>query len=415
MKHPILQIILLFFFSVSLSAQEISETNTDIIYTKALEEYKNQNYLEALALTQRGLELAPEYHDIRILEVRVLWALNKNREAGEHLQFLIKEAPAYVDVKPLILQNILRFEEPEEALKFLAAVERVYPEDPSLLIRKAQIHLKAGNKKEARNIALDLMRREDSEGNRYALQTILNRTVTDEIGLNYQYIGFSEDYTQNKTWHNASFEYQHNFNRTAVMGRINYADRGYDSGTFYELEAYPVFTDKFYAFTNLGVSKGTVFPDARTSLSLFYNFARVFEAEVGSRVIFTADNSYFTGILGLTLYQGKFYLNARTFIGPERLDQMVQNYQGNIRYYLADPEEYFFLRIGSGISPDERIIFTQVQENPVLDAFYGNIGINKKLGIHHIFQIAVGALYEDINSDTTGTQIIGNIGYRYRF
>lgn len=77
MKNPILQLILLLSFSLSLNAQDLSETNTDFIYTKALEEYEQQNYPAALALTQRGLKLAPEYHDIRILKVRVLWALDR--------------------------------------------------------------------------------------------------------------------------------------------------------------------------------------------------------------------------------------------------------------------------------------------------------------------------------------------------
>ncbi|WP_409187206.1 hypothetical protein [Antarcticibacterium sp. 1MA-6-2] len=102
-------------------------------------------------------------------------------------------------------------------------------------------------------------------------------------------------------------------------------------------------------------------------------------------------------------------------MGPERGNQMVQNYQGNIRYYFSNADNYSFVRLGSGISPDERTLFSQVQENPSLNAYYITAGFNFTAGVHHIFQIGGGTLYEDITNKTSGTQLLGNISYRYRF
>ncbi|MFO7721582.1 MAG: YaiO family outer membrane beta-barrel protein, partial [Gillisia sp.] len=319
MNDKILCLLLVFIFSLTAEAQEITETNSDIIYQNALEAYKNAAYPASLKLTKRGLELAPEYHDIRILQIRNLWALEEFQAADSDLDYLLKEAPEYVDVKPLVYQRIAKFENTAEVFNFIEKLSQIYPEDTGLKIRKAQVLLKDKRRKEARAMAMELITIKGISGaDRYILQTLLLRTVSDEIGLNYQYINFSEDYTRNNSWNSISAEYQHNFNRTAVIGRVNYSDRSYDQGTLYELEAYPVFNDRLYAFTNIGVSDGTMFPDVRTSASVFYNFAKVFEAEAGGRMLFFNNNAYFTGIMGLTAYQGKFYLNARTFIGPER-------------------------------------------------------------------------------------------------
>ncbi len=416
MNDKILYLLVAFIFTFTLEAQDITETNSDIIYQRALEAYKNEAYPASLKLTKRGLELAPEYHDIRILQIRNLWALGEFDAADSDLNYLLKEAPEYVDVKPLAYQRINQFENNSEVFNYIDKLSKIYPEDTGLKIRQAQALLKDKQRKEARALAMKLIGVKGISGaDRYTLQTLLNRTVSDEIGLNYQYINFSEEYSRNDSWNSISAEYQHNFNRTAVIGRVNYVDRSYQQGTLYELEAYPVFSDRLYAFTNIGVSDGTMFPDVRTSASVFYNFAKVFEAEAGGRMLFFNDNAYFTGIVGLTAYQGKFYLNARTFIGPERKGNLVQNYQANVRYYFKNADNYLFLRLGNGISPDERTIFTQVQENPALEAYYGNFGINKTLGIHHIFQLGAGYLFEDITPENQGNQFIGTLGYRYRF
>ena len=408
--------VLLSFFNLEISAQEITETNTDILYQKALSAYKEGDYQNSLQFTNRGIELAPEYHDIRILRVRTLWALDDLSAADEDLEYLIEKAPNYFDVKPLLVQKIGKIEDPSESISFIDRLLILYPSDLSLQVRKSQLLLQNKQRKDARQLAQELISKEGISGaERYVLQIILNRTVTDEIGINYQYINFSDNYSRTDAWHVGSVEYQHNFNRTAVIGRINYSDRNFKQGSLYELEAYPIFNDRFYGFLNVGFSDGKLYPEFRSSASLFYNFAGVFEAELGGRFISFNDSDFFSGILGLTAYSGKFYLNARTFLGPKRMEELVQNYQFNLRFYLSTADNYLFLRLGSGISPDETAIYSQVQENPNLEAWYGNVGINKSLGIHHIFQLGGGFLFEDISPEKQGTQFLGMAGYRYRF
>ena len=409
-------ILLLFLGSFSLFSQEIDVTNTDSIYFKALELYKNQNYPLSLKYTNRGLELAKDYHDIRVLRVRNEWAVKDFKKAEKDIFYLLQNAPEYPGVKELSERQTSMYPEINDRLAYLEKLSKKFTPSDHLNLMKSSLYLKVGRRKEAREIAMDLFQKNSLDKDlRYQLQNILTRTVSDEIGINYQYIHFNEAYSRNDPWNSISAEYLHYFNRTALIGRVHYTDRSYDQGFLYELESYPVFSDKVYMQIAAGFSNGDIYPDFRGSTSIFINFLKTLEAEAGGRLLHFGDKDYVTGIVGLTTYQGKFYLNLRSFIGPERLNQLIQNYQFNVRYYFKDIDNYLFARIGSGISPDEKTIFTQVQENPGLDAYYLNLGINKRLGIHHILQISGGYLNEDIDQNNKGNQFLAGVSYRYRF
>lgn len=415
MNRYLLSLFLVFITASNALSQEITETNTDKIYELARKEYQNGDYKLSLAYTRRGLDLAPAYHDIRILQVRNLLALERYTLADEDLDYLLLNAPHYIDVPPLVQQRINHYKDPQEALIFLERITAIYPQHISLEIKKADLLFKTQQTNKARELAKQLIEKEISGAERYLLQNILNRTIKNRLGMNYQYIGFSEEYSRKKPWSTFSLEYQRTIGSTAVIGRTTFTDRRYDEGMLYEIEAYPMFSDRFYAFANIGFSDALIFPDFRSSLSLYYNFAKVFEAEVGSRLQAFGSNNYLTAIAGLTAYSGKFYLNSRLFLGPERNGQFLQNYQFNTRYYLKNTENYLLLRLGSGISPDETSLSTLLLENPTLEAWYGNLGINKTFGIHHIVKAGVGLLHEDITAQRSGTQFTGNLGYYYNF
>lgn len=408
---------LLLFFALIFSSfiGHTQEINTDKLYLQALQEYRSGNFSEALELTTQGLEVAPGYHDIRILQVRSLFALKRFKEAEVDIDLLLSKAPDYEGVEVIAIQRLNQLED-SEALSYVEKLLYIYGSEPELQIKKARVLLNLGEYNLARVLATAIY--EDAtldDGQRYALQQLINQTVKNAVQITGQYISFSEDYPRNDPWYVLSAEYQHNFSNLALIGRATYSDRFYNSGSLYEIEAYPIFSERMYAFANLGISEGKIFPDYRASASFFYNFATSFEAEAGFRSLYYNDNSYFTAIAGLTAYTGKFYLNTRAFVGPERHEQLVQNYQFNIRYYLSTPENFLFGRIGSGISPDEPTLYTRTQENPSLNAWYVSAGINKTLGLHHVVLLSGGLLSEDLPKESKGSQFTANLGYRYKF
>ncbi|WP_324719574.1 YaiO family outer membrane beta-barrel protein [Salinimicrobium sp. HB62] len=405
------------FFALLLSSffGYTQQIDTDKLYLQALQDYREGKYEAALDLTRTGLEVAPGYHDIRILQVRTLFALQKFDAAGTDINLLLMKAPDYEGVKTIAMQRLNQLEG-NEGLKFSDRLFKIYGSHPDLNIRRARLLLESGDIKKAGELATQTyVSGQVNDEQRYALQQIINVTVRNAVQVTGQYISFSDNYPRNDSWYAVSAEYQHNFSNLALIGRTTYSDRSYNDGSLYEIEAYPIFSEKLYAFANVGFSEGQIYPDYRASASVFYNFATSFEAEAGFRGLFYNDNSYFSTIAGLTAYTGRFYLNARAFVGPERLEQMAQNYQFNVRYYLSTPENYLFGRIGSGISPDEPTLYTRAQENPTLEAVFINLGISKTLGIHHVISLSGGVLSEDLPGDETGNQFTSSLSYRFKF
>lgn len=406
-------LLFLFCLSTICNAQHIVEENPDILLKEGISLYQSQKFSESLAYANKGLVLAPDYHDIRILRIRVLQNLKRLEDAMIDLQYLLRYAPKYYATKSLTLKQ-LRLMGYKRAFPYLKDILVIYPDDMEIKLLKTQFLFEKGSLEASRDLAQELIKNEDLKGGqRYQLNTILRATVRDEFGMNYQYFKFGEKYNR-EDWQNYIFEYQHNFNKTTLLGRVTHSDRGFDRGQLYELDIYPVITEKLYLFGSLGISSGDLFPDVKASTSVFYGFVEGFEGEAGAKLLNINGTSYFTGILGLTNYIGKFYLNLRAAIGPKRLDRTIQNYQFNARYYYSGNDTYVFLRLSRGISPDESPLFVQVQENPRLDAYFAGGGINFLLGSHHIVRLDTGLLFEDIDTDTSGTQWILNVGYRFR-
>lgn len=404
----------LFFTLHICAAQHIKEVNPDILLIEGISLYQARKFTESLAYADKGLGIAPDYYDIRVLRIRVLQSLERLDEAMVDLQYLLQYAPNYYAVKDLAMRQA-RLMGHEKAYSYLEDLLDIYPEDVELKLLKTQFLFEKGSLGESRELALELTKNNGLKGGqRYQVNTILRATVRDELGINYQYFNFEKNYNR-EDWQNFILEYQHNFKKTTLLGRVTHSDRGFDEGQLYEVDFYPVITEKLYLFGSLGVSSGSLFPDVKASTSVFYGFMDGFEGEAGAKLLNINANSYFTGILGLTNYIGKFYLNLRVAMGPRRLERTIQNYQFNARYYYNGSDHYVFMRLSRGVSPDESPLFVQVQENPGLDAYFMGGGINFQLGLHHIIRTDTGVLFEDIDSETSGKQWLLSLGYRYRF
>src|SRR5690606_3866338 len=247
MKIFLLSILLCFY--VQIYSQEVSENNTDDLLRQATEEYQASQFQRSLQLTERALELAPDYHDIRLLKIRNNLALTNLSSADQDINTLLQKVPQYEGLKAVILQRINRFEDESKALAYLDNIDIIYPEDIIFQVKRSQLYLEANQPKEAKKLATLLIKKNNLEpGHRYLLQNVLRQTVTDEIGVNYSYIGSSKEYVDNAPWHRISGEYQHNFGRTSTLARATYSNRGTREGVLYEVEAYPVLSKKLYTF-----------------------------------------------------------------------------------------------------------------------------------------------------------------------
>lgn len=412
---------ILFLLALSLSwnsySQETKEGNPDQILQKGLEAYRSGNFNLALELSSRGLNLAPQYHDLRLLRLRSNRVLANLPAVWEDLSVFLATAPDYPGVRTVGLQYLQSPQQVVPQKELLKKLESVYSGDPNFEVAKAVVLLTLDLKKAARDQASEFISRPElNEEQRQVLRNILRKTVQDELGLRYSYQDLSQHYPNDGSWHSGSIEYQHNFGETAVIARGTFADRGYASAKMVELEAYPILSDNFYSFVNLGISDGSsFFPDFGGSFSLNSSLGSSFEAEAGVRIKSADKNFYTTAILGLTAYTGKFYFNLRSFLGPRTMEKLVKNFRFTTRLYFAGPDQYIYGSIANGLAPDQLILKNQVLENPFLDVWSGNLGIHKSFGIHHLFQLSAGYLIEELSSSREASRFIGGVGYRYRF
>jgi tetratricopeptide (TPR) repeat protein len=99
-----LVLVLLLFLPFLTIAQDPYSVNTDSLLSMAQQDYRNGQFQKSLDLTRRGLSIAPDYHDIRILQIRNLWALGNFPAADKDLFLLLDTSPTYPDLKPLAMR-----------------------------------------------------------------------------------------------------------------------------------------------------------------------------------------------------------------------------------------------------------------------------------------------------------------------
>ena len=121
-----------------------------------------------------------------------------------------------------------------------------------------------------------------------------------------------------KTWHTTQLEYFHFINLHSIGARISYSKHFIDDAVLYELESYPVISDKWSGFVNLSTSsKSDFYQNYGANASAFYTAAKWIEIEGGFRYSSFNTSDFISYVIGLTSYRNQFYINARAFLGPK--------------------------------------------------------------------------------------------------
>ena len=140
----------------------------------------------------------------------------------------------------------------------------------------------------------------------------------------------------------------------SIIPRINYSNRNNQNGIQYDIDFYPKFSKRFYAYLNYGYSKATIYPNHKMGGDLYVNLPGAFEFSAGGRHIRfpTRNISVITNSLGH--YRGNYYFSLRSYITPKPSN--LTSISGNllIRKYLKDAENFFGINVGMGYSPELR-------------------------------------------------------------
>lgn len=329
-----------------------NQQNPELLFQEARRiAFEEKNYANSIDFARKALELDPEQTEIQIFLGR-LYAWNKDYASSERVyldleQKGIKELDFFVAYSTILFWQ----EKNEEALNVLENGLLQHPSSAELLLLKAKVLM---NKKDysASETSLEqlLLLQPNNAEARALLTNIQNSNSKNEISVAYLFNHFDRQFDED--WHNISVGYKRNFKTVPILAKINFANRFGEGGTQYEVEGYPRISKTFYMYLGASYSNDlVVFPKYKTSLSLFANLPKNFEAEIGFRQLYF-NRSIWMYTASIGKYYQQFWFNLRAFLTPEK-QKTAHSYTGTARYYIKGINDYLDFQIGSGISPDE--------------------------------------------------------------
>ena len=348
-----------------------------------------------------------------MLRIRITQILKQNDVASKDLLFLHKtdSTTAYLS---LVEKQIRHYENSREASHFIKQISPYYAKNNSFKLTLAESYARFENDSEAKNTLNSIHNKLLDAKQKYRLRSLLKKLNKNTIGLNHELLTFLADFPIRSTWHSTQVSYMHSFKEFTLMGSILHSNRFADQGTLYEATSYAMITPSMYGFLKLGTSsKSNFYQNFGADASIFQTIFKSMELEIGGKYLNFGEQNFVSGVVGLTLYTGSFYLNGRSGIGPKIQDRLVQNYQATARYYLQNSEDYLFFRIGTGISPDESAQFTQLVTNPNLNSYFALTGISKWFGNINM-GLTIGYQYQELSKNRIGNQLIGSVNLKYR-
>jgi len=405
-----LPFIFLFFSFQFLQAQD-----SDELFTKARSAaFDQKDYPTAISLSKQALVKSPDYADIRIFLGRLYTWTKQPDSARQAFNLVLNKQPDNADASLAFASLEFWEDNSEKALEYVNSGLKYHSDSKDLLLLKAKILNDLKRWPEA-NIELNKVIKADpnmTEARNLAAR-VRENSSKNKVGVNYDFIYFDKQF--NNPWHLVSVDYSRQTSLGSVIGRVNYANRFKTNGLQFEIDAYPRISSIFQAYISGGYSNNVgVFPHYRAGFSLYANLPASFEAEAGFRYLTFGESTWiYTASIGK--YYKSFWFNFRTFITPSN-NQISQSFALTTRYYYGGADDYFSLRLGTGLSPDDP------QNNVLIGSTNYKLRSNNiTLGYRRAFKslniliVNFGLDNQEYKLDTRGTQVDLGIGYIRRF
>ncbi len=377
-------------------------TDFDRLFKRAREIGETKNYNFARRICYKILEKKPNYYDVRTYIGRTYsWESQYDNARTEFSRVLI-EKENDIDALSALIDVEYWTDNLDVASDYLKLAMGYYPTSEALMIKKAKILLKKGEKEAA---ALSLRRVLDiNPGNKEAIN-LLN-SMSDSRLSNRFAIAYANDYYDSKDPQKlAAAEIGRSFTFGSIIYRISYAEKFNTKGLQAEADGYLRFVKSNYLYVNLGFSDSKIFPDLRAGVEIFQKLPAGFELSGGYRYLrFSAPGtSIYTASLG-NYYRNywfafRAYFTPKVSLGTEQfLQKTSQTYILNIRNYFDDADNYIGIRLGRGQSPDERKL--SEADTPRLDALQAGIEYQRRTFGRWIMKGEIAVANEEVREGT---------------
>lgn len=390
-------------------------TSSDVLFQAARKAaFDSKDYPLAKHYCYKALEKSPNYADIRIFLGRIYSWTDNYDSAKICFETVLKSKPDYEDASLAYTDLEYWNDHYDNALKICEAGLQHHPQSTDLLIKKAKIQVAQRKFSEANETIAKVLSIDKSNTEARALaDRIKDVSAKNKLGISYDYTYFDKQFAD--PWHLVSLDYSRSTKLGSIAARINYSNRFKDDGVQYEVDAYPRISKTFYSYVSAGYSDDDgIFPKYRAGFSLYANLPKSFEAEAGFRYLHFTDDTWI-----YTLYLGKYYknwlFNARTYLTPGS-NNISQSYNLGARYYYkGSAEDFVWLNIGTGISPDDRSIAQQLNSNYKLLSQKASLTWRFSVKKYNSFSLSAGWINQEYLKDTKGNQYEAGIAYTRRF
>jgi YaiO family outer membrane protein len=389
----ILVLVLIFSVDLPSAAGRTAQQDVDALFRKARQLGEEGRYGEAKGVCRSILKISPEYHDVRVYLGRLhLWSQDYDAARVELVKVL-DQIPDHADALHAVVDAELWSGHPEEALRLCERGLGYHPQDRNFRFKKAQILVNLKRYPESAETLRNLLAMDpDDEESRQLLRHIQSTTQILSFGQTYRLEVPDRREQDLRPWHFFSLEGAAYLDRSTLIGRVNYADRDYGAGgltgTQIELESWPVFNDRFYAYLNAGYSSDIIFPRTRLGGELYANLPGAFELSAGLRYMdFRGTRVYlYTGTLGK--YHGNYWFSFRPWISSDDQGSIFSGLFWMRRYFRTQ-HEYISVLAGFGATPVELVFLEDIQR---YSSF--RLGLEAKLPLSKIFFIRGHLRYE---------------------
>ncbi|WP_212003844.1 tetratricopeptide repeat protein [Chitinophaga sp. HK235] len=359
--------------------------NIIILQKKSALLQETGNYPAAYAISGQLLQQQPVDTTLRRIYTDQLMSHGKILRASsawDSAVVVYRKALQYNPSDTLVLQNLanahLALKQYDSSLIYTNKGLQLYPQDKSLLMKKAATLETLKRYREAATTAASLQQLEPSNKEvRNYHDWLQSKTYHNQLGIIHLQSIFDNGSRPGSI---TSLQYLRFHNRGSIGGRINYADRAAGNGIQLEAETYYTHNKSNYSYGLVSWSNADVFPRFRAGYSLFHNFGKEWEGELGARYLRDDSVNTWSGVWSIAKYWNNYWVNLRGYVINEQ-DKWFQAYTLTNRYYLNRQKDFVALILSTGTAPDDRSRNYQFSRS--VNFFSGGIGAGYQKTIHY--------------------------------
>ena len=349
LKSKFLILVLVFFVCQGFSQEKNIIGDPDIAFKKARDLAFNNQRKRAQGTLRLILTKYPNYLDVRsFLASTYSWDGNYKQSRIE-FEFILNVNPKRKRDWVAAINNELWGGYPIKGLRLIEKSMVYFPDDFDLLYLKAKAQEDMGDGDQAlKTITLLLKNSPENKKLKGYKKGLIGRLSLNAVGVSYSADLFGNNARDPMQY--LTLKYSRQTKYGSITGKINVNRRFQKNGIQYEVDMYPRIIKGLYAYISMGFSNTDLFPGFRVGGELFKSLPNAFEASLGFRSLkFTETTTIYTGSLGW--YSGNSYWVFRTYITP---NEVGGSKSGRLTYrkYRSDADNYFYVSVGFGFSPE---------------------------------------------------------------